>query len=211
MSERRAPRRARVVAALLRKEAARRVANASSRSRRWRCSASRPTCCFHFGLQRGHARGQPRERRAVGDAATSPRCSGINRLFVADDEQGGFDAFLLSPGRPQARCCSARRWRCSATCVARRGGDGARRSRCCCSGVGIGQTLPGLLAVLALADLGVAVIGTLVGALAVRTRARDLLGPLLVAAAAGAGGDRRGPRDAPLFSAPWRRCRLRWL
>jgi len=33
--------------------------------------------------------------------------------------------------------------------------------------------------VLALADLGVAVIGTLVAALAVRTRARDLLGPLL--------------------------------
>ena len=32
---------------------------------------------------------------------------------------------------------------------------------------------------LALGDLGVAVIGTLVAALAVRTRARDLLGPLL--------------------------------
>jgi heme exporter protein B len=33
--------------------------------------------------------------------------------------------------------------------------------------------------VLALGNLGVAAIGTLVGALAVRTRARDLLGPLL--------------------------------
>jgi heme exporter protein B len=33
--------------------------------------------------------------------------------------------------------------------------------------------------VLALADLGLALIGTLVAALAVRTRARDLLGPLL--------------------------------
>ena len=32
---------------------------------------------------------------------------------------------------------------------------------------------------LALGDLGVAVIGTLVAAIAVRTRARDLLGPLL--------------------------------
>ena len=32
---------------------------------------------------------------------------------------------------------------------------------------------------LALADVGMAVIGTLVAALAVRTRARDLLGPLL--------------------------------
>src|SRR5262249_57543759 len=43
----------------------------------------------------------------------------------------------------------------------------------------IGQALPWLLAVLALGDLGVAVIGTLVAALTVRTRARDLLGPLL--------------------------------
>ena len=46
-------------------------------------------------------------------------------------------------------------------------------------GPSLGPALPGLLGVLALGDLGVAVIGTLVGALAVRTRARDLLGPLL--------------------------------
>jgi heme exporter protein B len=46
-------------------------------------------------------------------------------------------------------------------------------------GPSLGQALPGLLAVLVLADLGVAVIGTLVAALAVQTRARDLLGPLL--------------------------------
>ena len=32
---------------------------------------------------------------------------------------------------------------------------------------------------LVLADLGIALIGTLIAALAVRTRARDLLGPLL--------------------------------
>src|SRR6185312_7343295 len=36
-----------------------------------------------------------------------------------------------------------------------------------------------LIVVLVLADIGVAVIGTLVGALAVQTRARDLLVPLL--------------------------------
>ena len=35
------------------------------------------------------------------------------------------------------------------------------------------------MATLALGDLGIAVIGTLVAAMAVRTRARDLLGPLL--------------------------------
>ena len=41
------------------------------------------------------------------------------------------------------------------------------------------HALPDLLLVLLLADLGVAVVGTLVAALAVQTRARDLLGPLL--------------------------------
>ena len=42
-----------------------------------------------------------------------------------------------------------------------------------------GGAIPGLLAVLALADIGVAVTGTLVAGLATRTRARDLLVPLL--------------------------------
>ena len=39
--------------------------------------------------------------------------------------------------------------------------------------------LPGLIVVLGLADVGLAVIGTLVGALAIQTRARDLMVPLL--------------------------------
>ena len=43
----------------------------------------------------------------------------------------------------------------------------------------LGQALPDLLVVLVLADIGIAAIGTLVAALAVQTRARDLLGPLL--------------------------------
>jgi heme exporter protein B len=43
----------------------------------------------------------------------------------------------------------------------------------------LGPALGGLVAVLALADVGLALIGTLIAALAVQTRARDLLGPLL--------------------------------
>ena len=42
------------------------------------------------------------------------------------------------------------------------------------------QALPELLAVLALADVGLAVIGTLVSAIAIRTRARDLIVPILL-------------------------------
>ncbi len=44
---------------------------------------------------------------------------------------------------------------------------------------GAGQALPELIAVLLLADAGIAVVGTLVGALGVQTRARDLLVPLM--------------------------------
>ena len=46
-------------------------------------------------------------------------------------------------------------------------------------GPAIWPALPGLLVVLALGDLGIVVIGTLVGALAVRTSVRDLLGPMI--------------------------------
>jgi heme exporter protein B len=43
----------------------------------------------------------------------------------------------------------------------------------------LGPPLLGLIAVLALADLAFAVIGTLVSAIAVHTRARDLIGPIV--------------------------------
>jgi heme exporter protein B len=46
-------------------------------------------------------------------------------------------------------------------------------------GPSLGPPLPGLVLVLILADLGLAVIGTLVSAIAVHTRARDLIGPLI--------------------------------
>ena len=59
----------------------------------------------------------------------------------------------------------------------------------------LGQALPDLLGVLALGDLGVAVIGTLVAALAVRTRARDLLGPLLALPLLVPDRDRRRARE----------------
>ena len=50
---------------------------------------------------------------------------------------------------------------------------------------------------LALADAGIAVVGTLVGALAVQTRARDLIVPLIGAAAAHPGASSARRRAAP--------------
>src|SRR5262249_9358295 len=46
-------------------------------------------------------------------------------------------------------------------------------------GPSLGPRLPGLIAMLALGDVALAVIGTLVSAIAVQTRARDLIGPII--------------------------------
>jgi heme exporter protein B len=43
----------------------------------------------------------------------------------------------------------------------------------------IGHSLPGLMLILLLADVAFAVIGTFVSAIAVHTRARDLIGPII--------------------------------
>jgi heme exporter protein B len=102
---------------------------------------------------------------------------GVNRLFVADDEQGGFDAFLLAPVDRSAllvaKALALLAYLAVFELVA------VPAFALLLLEPGLGQAMPDLLAVLALADVGVAAIGTLVAALAVRTRARDLLGPLL--------------------------------
>jgi heme exporter protein B len=131
---------------------------------------------FHFGL---------RQDSLTGDLASGvlwvtllfASVLGINRLFVADAEQGGFDGFLLSPADRSAlllaKAFALLAYLVVLELVA------VPAFALLLLEPSIGPALPGLLVVLALADIGVAVIGTLVGALAVRTRARDLLGPLL--------------------------------
>ena len=102
---------------------------------------------------------------------------GINRLFVADAEQGGFDAFLLAPVDRSAlliaKAIALFLYLVVLEAVA------VAAFALLLLGPSLWPALPALLVVLVLADVGVAVTGTLVAALAVRTRARDLLGPLL--------------------------------
>jgi heme exporter protein B len=102
---------------------------------------------------------------------------GIGRLFVAEREEGGFDGFLLAPVDRTAMFVAK---------ALLLGGFLAAVEVLVVAAFAIlllgpspWGALPGLALVLALADVGLAVIGTLVGALAVRTRARDLLVPLL--------------------------------
>ena len=102
---------------------------------------------------------------------------GINRLFVADADQGGFDAFLLAPvdrtAMLAAKSLALLIYVVALELVA------VPAFALLLLEPSIGHALPGLLAVLALGDLGIVAIGTMVAALTVRTRARDLLGPLL--------------------------------
>ena len=131
---------------------------------------------FHFGL---------RQDTLSGDLASGvlwvtllfASVLGINRLFVTDAEQGGFDGFLLSPADRTAlllaKALALLVYLTVLELVA------VPAFALLLLAPSIGPALPGLLVVLALGNIGVAVIGTLVGALAVRTRARDLLGPLL--------------------------------
>jgi heme exporter protein B len=102
---------------------------------------------------------------------------GINRLFVADADQGGFDAFMLAPVDRSAMFVAKALTLLAYLVVLELVAVPA--FALLLLGPPLGPALPGLLVTLALGDLGVAVIGTLVAALAVRTRARDLLGPLL--------------------------------
>jgi heme exporter protein B len=131
---------------------------------------------FHFGLNRPSIDGQ----LAAGVLTVTllfAAMLGINRLFVAEREQGGFDAFLLAPVDRTAML------------VAKAGAlflflvvlevIAVPAFKLFLLGPALGRPLPGLILVLALADLGLAVIGTLVSAIAVQTRARDLIGPVV--------------------------------
>src|SRR6185312_9133744 len=119
---------------------------------------------FHFALNRGSVEGD----LAAGILWVTllfAAILGVNRLFVADADQGGFDGFLLAPvdraAMLVAKVATLLLYLLALELVA----------------VPAFSIL--LLAPLALGDVGVAVIGTLVAAMAVRTRSRDLLGPLL--------------------------------
>jgi heme exporter protein B len=131
---------------------------------------------FHFGLNRD---------TIAGDLAAGvlwvtllfAAILGVNRLFVAEHEQGGFDGFLLAPvdrtAMFVAKAIALFAFLCVVELVA------VPAFAVLLLGPSPAQALPELVLVLALANAGVAVTGTLVAALAIQTRARDLIVPLL--------------------------------
>jgi heme exporter protein B len=131
---------------------------------------------FHFALSKASVSGQEASG-ILWVTLLFAAMLGVNRLFVADADQGGFDAFLLAPVDRSAllvaKALALLAYLAVLELVA------VPAFGLLLLGPSLGRALPGLLAPLALANLGVAAVGTLVSALAVRTRARDLLGPLL--------------------------------
>jgi heme exporter protein B len=118
---------------------------------------------------------------------------GINRLFVSEREEGGFDGFLLAPvDRTAMFVAKATVLFCFLAAVEV---FVVAAFAILLLGPSPWPALPSLALVLLLADVGLAVIGTLVAALAVQTRARDLLVPLLAL-----------PLSVPLVIAGARAC-----
>jgi heme exporter protein B len=132
---------------------------------------------FHFAIQRG---------QVDGDLASGvlwvtllfAAMLGISRLFVADHEEGGLDGFLLAPVDRSSLLAAKALALFSFLAAVELVAVPAFALMLLGPSPSPG-TLARLVGILALADAGVAVIGTLVGALAVQTRARDLLVPLL--------------------------------
>ena len=131
---------------------------------------------FHFGLNRSSVSGD----LAAGVLWVTllfAAMLGVNRLFVAEREQGGFEAFLLSPADRTAllvaKVAALFSFLAAVELVL------VPAFAVLLLGPSVGPGLPGLLVLLVLGNLGLAVVGTLASALAVQTRARDLIGPLV--------------------------------
>jgi heme exporter protein B len=132
---------------------------------------------FHFGLDRD---------TVEGDIATGviwvtlllAALLGINRLYVAERDQGGFTGMRLAPidltALWLAKAAALFLYLVALELIALPTFD------LLLLGPGLDGALPELLPILLLADLGLAAVGALVAALAIETRARDLIVPLLL-------------------------------
>ncbi len=131
---------------------------------------------FHFGLDRNSVDGDLASG-VLWVTLLFAAILGINRLFVSEHEQGGFDGFLLAPVDRTAlfvaKAIALFAFLCAVELIA------VPAFAVLLLGPSLGQALPGLIVVLLAANAGIAVVGTLVAALAIQTRARDLMVPLL--------------------------------
>jgi heme exporter protein B len=130
---------------------------------------------FHFALPRGT--GDVAARGLLWSALVFTALLGLTRAFVAEREQGMFDALVLTP------CDRSAIWLAKAIAVL-----AFLAAAEVVALPAFGAFFTGLdgrtVAAVALADLGICTVGTLFGAMAVAGRARELLLPLLFLPAA---------------------------
>jgi len=132
---------------------------------------------FHFSLQENAVDG-PLAAGVLTVTLLFSAILGINRLFVADHEESGFDGFLLAPVDRTAMLLAKALALGAFLVILELIAVPAFALMLLdpnLTGAALGQTV----LVLILADVAIAVVGTLVGALAIQTRARDLIVPLI--------------------------------
>jgi len=130
---------------------------------------------FHFGLDRD---------TVDGDLASGvlwvtilfAAMLGINRLFVAEREEGGFDAIRLAPIDRSVLFAA----KAAALIIYLAALELVAVPIFALFFLDSVAALGPLVSVLLLADLGLAVVGTLISSMAVNSRARDLLVPLVL-------------------------------
>lgn len=131
---------------------------------------------FHFGLRRVGVSGDLASG-VLWVTLLFAAMLGVNRLFLPERDQGGFDAFLLAPvdrtAMLVAKAAALFAYLCLVEVVA------VPAYALFLLQPPLGQALPELIGILALANAGLAIVGTFVSALAVQTRIRDLIVPLI--------------------------------
>ncbi len=131
---------------------------------------------FHFGLNQPSISGQLAAGVLTATLLFAAMLA-INRLFVAEREQGGFDAFLLAPVDRNAMLAA----KATALFVFLTVLEviAVPAFALFLLARSLPAIVPGLALVLVLANVAFAAIGTLVSAIAVQSRARDLIGPIV--------------------------------
>lgn len=130
---------------------------------------------FHFGLDRTSLSGS----LAAGVLWTTllfAAILGVNRLFVSEREEGGFDAIRLAPIDRTALFAAKAAALLAYLLVL----EAIAVPVFAIFFLDSAAALPPLAAVLVLADLGLAATGTLISSMAAHSRARDLLAPLVL-------------------------------
>ncbi|HEY4277485.1 MAG TPA: heme exporter protein CcmB [Conexibacter sp.] len=131
---------------------------------------------FHFGLGRDTIDGQ----LAAGVLLVTilfAAVLGINRLFVSEEAEGGFDAVLLAPidrtALFVAKAVALFLFLTMVEVVA------VPAFAILLLGTSLWPSLLGLIVILVLVNAALCLVGTLVSALAIRTRSRDLIVPII--------------------------------